>query len=498
MKTRHSWSALALATLVACGDAVAPDAESQYGVRRPDTQQPDSLRVPATEASYIVVFRPGVADPDSLTDQLSRTHGGQVSFRYHSVLNGFAGKFPVQALEGIRRNPNVELIEVDAEVQHQVVAMEGWGLPWGLDRIDQRSGQLDGTFSYDRTGAGVTVYLVDSGIRFSHAEFGGRAVFGFDSYGGDGSDCNGHGTHVGGSIGGNTVGVARAVKLVSVRVLSCSASGYVSSIIAGLDWIAAHKSGPSVANLSIGSPAYDPLDRAVRGLTQAGVTVIVAASNYNLDACNYSPARERSAITVGASNALDLKASFSNWGPCVDLFAPGHNILSADFASDSGTTWKNGTSMAAPHVAGAAALFLEGNPGASPSEVEAALRLQSTQGVVALSNSEHNDLLFIGAGATQPPPPVVPPPPPPPVEVGIELTVAGTKEKAKAFLDLGWRGASGSLVRVVLNSAILASSAPNNGSYRYQVEGKGRKTYVFQVCETEGLLRCSSPVSITF
>lgn len=449
------------------------------------------------QSRYIVTFRPGITNADALADYLVRSYSsgnGKIHHFYNSAFQGFAASLPPQAADGIRHNPFVESVEADAMVEHQAWTTLESNVPWGLDRIDQRVPELDGVFLHNRSGSGVTVYIIDSGLRYSHTEFGGRASFGFDSYGGDGSDCNGHGTHVGGTVGGSTHGVAPEVQLVSVRVLGCSASGYVSSIIAGIDWVARNAKKPAVANLSLGSPAYDAMDRAVRGLVQSGVTAVVAASNYNADACNYSPARERSAITVAASNSYDLKASFSNWGPCVDIFAPGYAILSADFSSDAGVVSKNGTSMAAPHVTGAAALFLETNPYATPEQVDAGIRANATVGVVGSANSDHNDMVFVGDSTSAGP---QPPPPPPPAESGIALSAAGGKERSKSIITLSWSGAAGEQVQVIVNDAPYTLTA-NTGSYVFQPEGKGRKSYLFQICEVSGELRCSGKVSINY
>jgi subtilisin family serine protease len=327
---------------------------------------------------------------------VARRMGVEPDFVYSHVLNGFAARLPAAALEGLSRNPHVERIEPDVMISVDGVQTDA---TWGLDRVDQRGNELDGRYQYDLTGAGVTVYVVDTGILYSHRDFGGRAVFGFDAYDGDGVDCHGHGTHVAGTIGSATYGIAKGVKLVGVRVLNCSGAGFLSRVVAGLDWAASQGAYPAVINMSLGGSANATLDDAVRRAVAVGITVVAAAGNSNADACDTSPARLSEAITVGATEATDARASFSNFGPCVDIFAPGRSITSTYFSADDAVATMSGTSMAAPHVAGAAALILHEAPGASPASVAAALAERATLGVVSDARSENNHLLHtLGTG----------------------------------------------------------------------------------------------------
>ena len=266
---------------------------------------------------------------------------------------------------------------------------------WGLDRIDQRARPLSNSYTYTRTGAGVRAYIIDTGIRFSHGEFGGRATSGFDAVdGGAADDCNGHGTHVSGTVGGATYGVAKGVSLVGVRVLDCAGSGTTSGVIAGVDWVTANHVKPAVANMSLGGGASAALDQAVANSIAAGVTYAIAAGNSNARACNYSPARVATAITVGATTSTDARASYSNWGSCLDLFAPGSSITSSWYTSNTATNTISGTSMATPHVAGVAALYLQGNPGATPATVRNALVANATSGVVGNARTGSPNLLL--------------------------------------------------------------------------------------------------------
>ena len=342
--------------------------------------------------SFIVVLRDVPSAADVAADH-ARRYGAEVTFVYEDALKGYAALLPPQSVQGIERNPNVAWVERDGVVTTSATQTNP---PWGLDRIDQRSLPLSGTFTYTRTGAGVKAYVIDTGIRYSHTQFGGRAIFGRDVFGGNGSDCNGHGTHVAGTVGGSTYGVAKGVTLVAVRVLNCSGSGSTSGVIAGVDWVTGnHAAGqPAVANMSLGGGASSALDSAVRRSITDGVSYAVAAGNSNYYASAYSPARVAEAMTIGATDSGDRRASFSNFGNSVDWFAPGVGILSAWHTGDTATRSISGTSMATPHTAGVAALYLQGSPAASPSTVRTALYNASTKNVVGSASGSPNALLF--------------------------------------------------------------------------------------------------------
>jgi subtilisin family serine protease len=341
---------------------------------------------------FIVTLRDG-ASPSAV----AASHGVAPDFVYSTVLNGFAGAMSDAARDGLLRDARVSRVEPDGIARANTTQS---GATWGIDRIDQRALPLSGTYTYGNTGAGVTAYIIDTGIRFSHNEFGGRATSGFDAVdGGSADDCNGHGTHVSGTVGGATYGVAKGVSLVAVRVLDCGGSGTWSGVIAGMDWVATNHSSPAVANMSLGGGASTSVDDALRGMIASGVATAVAAGNGNQggraqDACKYSPARVAEAMTVGATNNTDTKTSWSNYGSCVDWFAPGSAITSAWYSSNTATNTISGTSMASPHTAGVAALYLQSNPGASPATVATALYANTTKGVVKSSNTTNNHLLF--------------------------------------------------------------------------------------------------------
>lgn len=350
-----------------------------------------ALRIPDR---YIVVFKPGsAANEMSAASEHVNARGGSVHYVYSTVLSGFVATLPEQALKGLVHNPNVEYIEADQVVTADVTQSPA---TWGLDRIDQRNLPLSNSYTYNATGQNVHAYIIDTGILVSHNEFGGRASVAYDAIGDgrNGIDCNGHGTHVAGTVGGSTYGVAKNVNLYAVRVLDCSGSGTNSGVIAGVDWVAANHQSPAVANMSLGGGASTALDNAVKNAINAGVTFAVAAGNEKTDACRKSPARVTTAITVGATTSTDARASYSNYGKCLDLFAPGSSITSAWYTSNSATNTISGTSMATPHVAGVVALYLETHSGATPAQVASALLAASTPNVVGNPGRNSPNLLL--------------------------------------------------------------------------------------------------------
>jgi subtilisin family serine protease len=359
-----------------------------------------------------------VSDGPGLATQLVAQHGGKLGFTYTRALKGFSARLPDQALAALQRNPQIERIETDQVVRGADTQTSPPS--WGLDRIDQRARPLDDAYAYPNAGTGVSVYILDTGIRSTHVDFGGRVLGGFTSIG-DGTgtnDCHGHGTHVAGIVGGKTFGVAKAVKLYSVRVLDCSGSGSISGIVAGIDWIVKNRQGPSVANMSMSGAISQTLNTAVQNGVKAGVTFVVAAGNNNGDACNYSPGNTPEALTIGNSWNGDGRSGTSNYGPCVDVFAPGDAIRSAGIADDTVSVLKSGTSMASPHAAGVAALYLSANPNATPAQVAQAIVSNATRDVLAsIPTGTVNLLLYSGFNAVSAPPPptdtATPPPPSP-------------------------------------------------------------------------------------
>ncbi|MDQ3803413.1 MAG: S8 family peptidase [Acidobacteriota bacterium] len=322
-----------------------------------------------------------------VADVLTAAYGGRVKHLYKHALNGFSVTMKKEQALALSQDPRVAFVEEDAVMSTTATQTNP---PWGLDRIDQRDRPLSGTYTYNWTGSGVRVYVIDTGIRTSHTQFGGRASNVFDVNGGNGQDCNGHGTHVSGTVGGSTYGVAKSALLRGVKVFQCANTTSTSNIIAGVNWVTSNRVQPAVANMSVGGPASSAMDTAVQNLINAGVPVAVSAGNSNgADACTQSPARLAAAITVGSTTTSDARSSFSNIGTCLDLFAPGSSIPSAWYTSDTATATLSGTSMASPHVAGVAALYRQAFPSASPATVRNAI----------VSNATTNRLSGIGSGS---------------------------------------------------------------------------------------------------
>jgi subtilisin family serine protease len=377
---KSSLAVLATLSLAACSDeAIAPDARTE----------PAPVRMAVAgrgiEGRYLVVLKEG-ADPRAVAS----IAGVSPRHVYDAALNGFAATLNQGQVNALQHRPEVEYVEQDQLYEYAVTQSS---VTWGIDRIDQRARPLSTTFTYTSTGAGVRAYIIDSGITPTHTQFTGRAAVAYDATGGNGIDCNGHGTHVAGTVGGTIHGVAKGVTLRGVRVGTCGSSLSLADIVEGIDWVRLNHVKPAVANMSLGGGFSSAINTATTNLINSGVAVIVAAGNNSTNACNGSPSGVTAAVVVAASTSTDARASYSNYGSCVDLYAPGSSITST--WSNGGTASLSGTSMASPHVTGVAALYKATFGDASQSTIQSWLINNATTNVITGNPSgTPNRLLF--------------------------------------------------------------------------------------------------------
>ncbi|MCB1583210.1 MAG: S8 family serine peptidase [Xanthomonadales bacterium] len=460
---------------------VLPNQGQIHGINSP-TRIPDNYIVVFKDsavnerANQMANMRPAEARAAAVQEigvDIATKAKGQMKRQYSAAINGMVLNTKAQkSVMALLKDPRVDYIEAD-----QTIKLSGSqsGATWGLDRIDQANLPLNNTYNYDADGTGVNAYVIDTGIRITHNEFGNRGQSGYTAIndGNGTNDCQGHGTHVAGTIASTTYGVAKNAKLIAVRVLGCDGSGSNSGVIGGVDWVAANHVKPAVANMSLGGGASSALDSAVSSAVSQGVTMVVAAGNDNSNACNYSPARAASAITVGSTTSSDARSSFSNYGSCLDIYAPGSSITSTWSTSNTATNTISGTSMASPHVAGVAALYLDDNPNATPAQVEAAIENAAIANKVSDAKTGSPNLLlnnFYG-GSGNPDPDPDPDPTPGELTNGVAVTGLSGASSSQTFFTLEVPAGATGLSFVLSGGSgdadmyVKFGSAPTTSSY---------------------------------
>ncbi len=450
---------------------------------------------------YIVVLSKKPAKKDSraaaaleaLSKEVKNNPGGRLKGIYKAALTGFVAELTINQVEKLKKDPRVVSVTADRyiyleNVDEVAVAVQEYP-GYGLDRIDQRDQLMDRAYSYNSTGSGVTAYIIDTGIKSSHSEFNGRVTLGFDfvlAYPAEtdvinssepGEDCHSHGTHVAGTVGGITYGVAKAVNLVNLRVFGCTNGSPYSRIIHAVDWVTANAVKPAVVNMSLGDPVADLevlADAAVQNSIASGVTYVIAGGNSTMDACEFSPARVPEAITVGASDIENKMAAWSNYGTCIDLYAPGVNILSAGIADDTSFKYMSGTSMAAPHVAGIVALYLSNNPQATPVEVHQAIVANSTPNMISEVPSGQSNLAYSHWSPLTFNAPIPP---------DLAFNANSSKVKGSYRVDMSWRTPANSKVRIYRDGNLILEPDPRTSNYIDYLGNVRDATIVYKVCE---------------
>lgn len=484
--------------------ALAACSDSTTSVTAPESEFAAGSAVAAASSNaavdVIVTFDDSERDPSGRARALMNQLNGSTKHTYQHALKGFAARMSPQAVAQLERVKGIKRIEADgvAQVDGTITARS-----WGQDRLDQRVLPLNQTYTFATSGTGVRVYILDTGINGNHQEFTGRMLPGFSGFGDNNTaDCHGHGTHVAGTAAGATAGVAPGAFVVPVRVASCTGSVSWSTAIAGLDWIIAqknaNKSVPMVANMSLGGGLSSSLNDAVTRTVQAGIVMAVSAGNSNVDACTQSPAAAPNALTVGGTDNTDTKASWSNWGSCVDIFAPGASINSAAWSSNTGYSLKSGTSMASPHVAGVAALILSSYPTYTPNQVRSAMIDGGTLNVVKSAGTNSPNVLLsnlFSATTTPADTAVTAPPPPPPAPVAAPtLSISRQVSKSSNTARLSWANVAGTSAEIWRNGARILVTA-NDGAQNDSKLARG--SYSYRVCNV-GATSCSPTVTVTF
>jgi subtilisin family serine protease len=494
--------------LVFAGVLIITSCSEEPLIEQPEEMKSESQTAVDTtliEGHYIVVIskEPAVKSSkaaellEQVTGEISKQPGSKINRKYTRALSGFSAELSEKQVSELQKDDRIMLLEKDRKVYLHSEPVAQFYPYWGLDRIDQRAGEFDRSYNYSSTGKGVTAYVIDTGMRISHEEFEGRASYGIDLVqedGEEGEDCYNHGTPVAGIIGGKTYGVAKDINIVSIKVFTCQGGAPASRILEALDWVNENAEKPAIVNASFGYSATEAMDLAVENTINSEIHFAVSAGNSNEDACNYSPARVPGAVTAGASDFENNIADYtpyggSNFGSCVDIFAPGKDNTTASSFNDTNWRYFSGTSAAAPYVTGVIALYLENNPDATPLEVQTAIKENATADAIAGVPSGTNNMVY----SLWSPVGLVPSPP------GLELTATATKVRGQNYADLTWNPTDAPFIKVYVNGATNSYVEHiNDGEQQVRIGDKERDvTYKVKICEVL-YGDCSEEIDVIF